>query len=731
MITLTDEQQRIIEAPAGHYLVTAVAGSGKTTTLAHRIRYLLDHGTQANRMLVLMFNRAAKMDFEAKLSSVLQGYNTQPEIRTFHAMGYRLYQRFVKEGYLRPFQTRILSDHETLFQLWLLARRIIPKEQEAELKRNKKEHMSLALQFIEAVKGQLASPEDVFKNSALGPQFQYFLPLFEAFERWRKQSSRISYADMLYDPVRALLETPQLCELVSNKMDVVLVDEYQDTNEIQHTLLTIIAGGRADITIVGDPDQTIYEFRGAKPAYMISGFAKEYEQVNTLDLSYTFRYGHRVALLANHLICNNSERRNILCQAHAGNPRTSAQLHQTDQELNLLASLVQANEHQDNSAILVRAWSQTIGIELSLLSHNIPYRMAQQKGVFNSEELLAIEALIQLASGVYIDLPRASRQQKFYQLLRFPHVGLPDTTLTELSAQLAAHQSDWGRHLLAAIPDNLIKIQTLKLERLARTLGKISISTNVAGMLTLYIQDTGLYEGIRTLSFNTEYGEERVEAIKAIVRFVSTLKGSANEVLAQLETLRQSAERKTESGIQVTTIHRAKGLEWHTVYIPGFNARHYPYNLRKQQIEKSEIKSERRLLYVAMTRAKQGLHIFSPSQQRSDEISRFQAELRWNDGAETAEQIENIKQGCSGNTHSAIAQRYAKHYGLDLPLQSKASGLPHSEDKEIWFIERIRHRILGTGTVINEKGNAFTVRFDDQEERVFSKEQAPRFFEAI
>lgn len=731
MITLTEQQRQIIEAPAGHYLVTAVAGSGKTTTLAHRIRYLLDHGTDANRMLVLMFNRAAKLDFESKLGRVLTSHAPKPEVRTFHAMGYRLYQRFVKEGYLRPFQTKILSDNETLFQLWLLARRVIPKEQEAELKRNKKDHLSLALQFIEAVKGQLSSADDVFERSALGPQFQYFIPLFHAFEQWRKQHSRISYADMLYDPVHALLETPKLCELVSNKMDVVLVDEYQDTNEIQHTLLTIIAGKRADITIVGDPDQTIYEFRGAKPAYMISGFAEEYEQVSTRDLSYTFRYGHRVALLANHLISKNDARRNILCQAHHGNPCTTSQLHHTSQELSLLTKTIQSSDHQNDSAILVRAWSQTIGIELSLLASQIPYRMAQQKGVFGSDELMAIEALIQLANDDYRQLSASARQQKFHLLLRFPHVGLPDGSLVGLSRELSAHESDWGRHLLAAIPDNLHRVQSLKLERLARALGKVGSTSDVAVMLKHYIEDTSLYDGIRSLSFNAEYGEERVEAIKAIVRFVSQLTGLPNDVLIQLETLRKSASNVGDVGIEVTTIHRAKGLEWHTVYIPGFNARHYPYGLRKQPLEKSEIESERRLLYVAMTRAKHALHLFAPGHGQADEVSCFQTELQWNECSKTAALLENPSPNSNADTFSSIAQRYAKHYQLDLTLNFKAVGLSTAGDKEVWFVERIRHRILGAGTVVNESGPAFTVRFDDKKERVFSKEQAPRFFEAI
>src|SRR5690606_4998274 len=162
--------------------------------------------------------------------------------------------------------------------------------------------------------------------------FNYLLELFDRFESWRKQESRISYSDMLYDTVLAIKKYPQLKTLVENKMDILLVDEYQDTNDIQHALLKYIAGDRAKITVVGDPDQTIYEFRGAKPEYIIKGFSEEFSDASMLSLSYSFRYGHSVSLLANHLISRNSGRLPVLCKSHHANPQTIIKIHYSNED---------------------------------------------------------------------------------------------------------------------------------------------------------------------------------------------------------------------------------------------------------------------------------------------------------------------------------------------------------------------------------------------------------------
>ena len=204
---LTDEQRNIISAGFEHAVITAVAGSGKTTTLAWRIRYLLHQGHDPARMLVLMFNRSAKLDFGRKLQAVCGNSGLAlPEIRTYHAMGLRLYRRFVREGYLPNFSADILSDQEISYQVFQLSRRLVPEELADELRRNKKEFVETAIGFIDRVKTGLSPADIVFEDMEFAERQRYLIDLFHGFEQWRKSQRRISFADMLYEPVMAIPE---------------------------------------------------------------------------------------------------------------------------------------------------------------------------------------------------------------------------------------------------------------------------------------------------------------------------------------------------------------------------------------------------------------------------------------------------------------------------------------------------------------------------------------------
>ena len=372
---LTDEQRAIITAGFEHVVITAVAGSGKTSTLAWRIRFLLEQGHDPNRMLVLMFNRSARVDFERKLQEVTRNLGlATPEIRTYHAMGLRLYKRFVREGYLPGFSERILTDQEISYQAWQLTRRLAPEDLADEIRRNKKDFVETAVNFIDLVKTTLSPADIVFEELGYSDKHRYLIDLFHSFEQWRKSQSRISYADMLYEPVMAIHQNQPLQRLVGNKMDLILVDEYQDTNEIQHLLLRYVAGDRARVTVVGDPDQTIYEFRGAKPDFILRRFSEEFESPLEQTLSYTFRYGHQVALLANHLICHNTGRKDVLCHSHSSTPATGVILHQQENDSDLVLKLLQPMDDTalGNTAILFRVWSQSVPIELKLLARQVP-----------------------------------------------------------------------------------------------------------------------------------------------------------------------------------------------------------------------------------------------------------------------------------------------------------------------------------------------------------------------
>ncbi|WP_407944057.1 ATP-dependent helicase [Marinobacter mangrovi] len=742
---LTDEQHAIITAGYEHALITAVAGSGKTTTLAWRIRYLLEQGHDPTRMLVLMFNRSARDDFQKKLQSVAGDTGLGlPEIRTYHAMGYRLYKRFVREGYLPDFVADILSDQEINFQVWMLTRQLAPEALQDEIKRAKKDYVETAAHFIDLVKTTLSPVEIVFEQMGYGTKHRYLIDLFHGFEQWRKRNARISYADMLYEPVMAIHQNPPLQRLVANKMDLVMVDEYQDTNEIQHLLLRYIAGERARVTVVGDPDQTIYEFRGAQPDFILSRFSEEFESPLEQTLSYTFRYGHRVALLANHLISHNTGRKDVLCHAHPSTPATDIQLHRADEDSDVILKLVEA--HRDGGqpleavAVLVRVWSQSVPIELRLLARQIPYRIDSNKGALFTREVEAITHLMRVCAGQLPILAEPDRLEAARSLLRFPHVGLKEAELQNLAQLLARFDRDWGARLLDLDFDALGPMPARKLKKLGRCLLDLDGFNGPAGdLIDRYADDTELFEGIRSLAMTHESADERIDTVRGFQAYIRGLDVGAGEALAHLDTLRQHARQPGRGGIQLSTMHRTKGLEWPVVIIPGLQEKYLPYTARQTEDIRSLVESERRLLYVALTRTRHALHLITRRESDAPHLdgdqgpSRFLHELCFPASADLGSQLDTRPE--PGTTlrlekpPTTVIRRYADRAQVE--LDAPDTGQDSEGAGPVWTESRLIHAVMGPGRVTDESDSAFDVAFDSGETLTFSKKSAHLYFRRL
>jgi len=742
---LTDEQRAIITAGYEHSVITAVAGSGKTSTLAWRIRYLLQQGHDPSRMLVLMFNRSARVDFERKLQQIChQSGLALPEIRTYHAMGLRLYKRFVREGYLPGFSEKILTEQEISFQAWLLTRRLAPEELADEIRRNKKDFVETATGFIDLVKTTLSPAEIVFEELGYSDKHRYLIDLFHSFEQWRKGQSRISFADMLYEPVMAIHQNPPLQRLVGNKMDLILVDEYQDTNEIQHLLLRYVAGDRARVTVVGDPDQTIYEFRGAKPEFILKRFSDEFETPLEQTLSFTFRYGHRVALLANHLICHNTGRKDVLCHSHPSTPATEVSLHRAENDADAVLQIL-GLEADDalpvklaDTAILFRVWSQSVPIELRLLARQIPYRIDAGKGALFSREVQAITALLKVVSGTLEKLPEEDRLELGRLLLRFPHVGLKEPELEQLARFLAGFATDWHERLLALDFAALAPMAARKLRKLGEVLEQLrGYSGSVAGLITVYAEHTDLYEGVRSLALTHDNAEERIDTIHGFREYLKGLDVNASGALAHLKALRQQAsEKQGGGGVLLSTIHRTKGLEWPQVIIPGLQEKYLPHSPRPQDDARASLESERRLLYVAMTRTRNKLHLITRPVSRQPHLdgdqgpSRFVEEFCF----ELANEFGRWLDKPTSDTHHSlkleapitpVSLRYAAREGVALEGEVQTSD---SSTALLWQQPRLNHAIFGTGTVIAEDESSFEVHFGSGEKLNFSKKSAHLYF---
>jgi len=739
-----------------------VAGSGKTTTLAWRIRYLLEQNEDPRRIMVLMYNRHAKQDFQYKLSQICKGLNVHlPEIRTYHASGYRLCRRFVEEGILPHFHGDPLKEHEIQFQLWKLILQFAPVTLHSEMKRSKKELIAQSVDYIELVKSSLLSPQLVFERMGIDIQYRFFIDLFDAFEQWRTKHHHITYSDMLYLPVKALQTNLALIPLVANKVDHVLVDEYQDINEVQHQLLKFIAGERANITVVGDPDQTIYEFRGANPNYILRQFEKDFPDCSVKNLTYSFRYGHVVALLANHLIQHNQNRKNVLCYSHPSTPATAAHLIPTNNEATKIISLIALHRQSGGPladiAVLFRVWSQSVPIELELLKQGIPYQIEGGRGALFTHEAEGIMAVLELANGALINALPAQRKRLLDQLFHFPHLGVTDSKINQLSQHLAGFEQDWGQELKQMKHADLKSFQQQKLLKTATLLTEITgyikkttaFARNPAEkIINDYIQKTDLFGGITSLAMTTNIAEERISTIEGFLHYIATLKLNVNDTLNHLKQLRKQKSPSEElKGIHLSTIHRTKGLEFPVVIIPGLDNQHLPYQKKQGGITFEQLESERRLFYVAITRAIHQLYFLIPdlsdskfSKTRGSKVSRFIEETHFSDSNQLSIYLNHPDRSNHPNPPSDpgtistddLCHQYARHFGATWASPSEHTGKPFtSQTKEIWHYQQVVHQLLGEGVVVSEEGCAFRVRFTDGQTRNFSKETASQYFSLI
>lgn len=667
MSALTPEQLSIVHHQEGHARVIAVAGAGKTTTLVHFIQQRLLAGSNPKRILVLMYNKAAQGDFQIKLQQVMHSSNHQnglPEVRTFHALGFKIYHRLISQGYLPSIQQNLISSGEMDAVIWRLLQQVASsqglEETRQDILSQRKKWVEPAVSFIDLVKSDLLSPSEMFKEAELPNQCQIFIETFERFEQWRKDHNRITFSDMLYDPCMLFKQNPVVADQFSGHMEWILVDEYQDVNGIQQFLLQILYGnggyqGKGQVMVIGDADQTIYEFRGSKPEYITKEFEKSFNAGNEIphtyyQLPHTFRYGHKLSLLANQVISENQDRENVLCLSHPSTPNTRIYLqHHHDYSQQVLRLLKDLSEQRplEDVAILNRLWGISAPIELALLQEDMPYQLDHSQTVLDRFELEIFWILFEISSDYFQQRNRRQRKAAWLTLLTQPFPKVKRAILEDMAESMSQHTSDLSQALWDSIPSDISKWQRQQLEdrgQVIETAEMASIELTSLGMTDQassnqtpavldqdkkpkhtqkrelkawqlaqqYINATDLYEGIKDSAFSAQQIEDRSETIKAFVSFLRVTNKPANQIYDYLQTLKQRHENKQSSGVRITSIHKAKGLEWPVVIIPALSARYYPYEAEGTFTTKSSEESERRLFYVAMTRAKEDLYLIAP-----------------------------------------------------------------------------------------------------------------------
>ena len=618
MTRYTSEQTAFINHQAGNALCIAGAGTGKTTTLVGLIEKKLAQ-VPAGEMLVMMFNRDIRTDFQQKLQD--RGIAQNVPVHTFHSFCLKLLNQtgFLREtGYRVDYQSG--ESDKSLVKTVL--RTIAGKENNYQRQQMIKDPktIELLLSFIGLVKAYMLPPGEVFRMSEISRDYLFIIDAFEPFETLRKQNKVLFFDDWLVESVNLLETSEAIREHYHHHCKLVVVDEFQDINTAQYRLLKQLLGPQTQLLAVGDVDQCIYTWRGSAPQFMLD-FEDDFAPATIYTLSHTFRFGHSLALSASHLIANNKQRFNdFLTISGDGVSDTTIELCGSSRQVGEIARSVQqyiaAGGDPAEVAILVRRWSQTLLFELAFLAKQLPYQMPVPSVLAHSREVRLLIELMSLATGRYEQMAVQQKMELLFNLLSFPHCYVPNKVLRPLCDQLAAMETaNWavfiGRYDKA---NSSLKLDNLidRLDLLVRLQRKGSFKASE--VFNQYRNESSLDNWLWKTEATATEVEEAVERLDSVATVLETMDQNCDKALQYFEYYtRQSSRHDAEqeaSGVQLTTIFRAKGCEYNQVHLPFWDKDAFPYMNKGAGSIAADVEEERRLAYVAMTRARQQATIY-------------------------------------------------------------------------------------------------------------------------
>lgn len=612
---LTSEQIQVVN----HDLVMpakiiAVAGAGKTTTLISRIEHLLMQGVDPSHIGVFMFNKSAQEEFSERLNKQLQtrGYFRLPSVMTFHAFGMKFCRRLEQQGWLVP--AKLITDDFSLVKMLREALQRLVRTGEKIALQDEKDWLEDVLLFIDQVKASDKPAKAVFDDLAWSKERQFFPRLFDELETLRRRNHCRFFADLLSDPYDLMNklaepERMQVRALVPG-FRYLLIDEFQDINPCQYELLKSLYPIPCQWMIVGDVQQCIYEWRGASPDIMATQFNEDFAQVITYPLSTSFRFGHSIGMMASSVISENDASALVIgageqtTVSFARSPRTGKAL------LGELKAWVEEGRTLKNSAVLVRLYSDMVPVQLALMHKGLPYQLHGDSPLLENRQIRMLMAYLAVMAGGLESAKVFFHSDDIEYLLMVPSLG---GSISQ--RKILIQQAKQSPHLLPQIIETLADSsdgwRAKKLYERADWLRSLGIYHSAPAQgLANTIEKLGIYRYFESTSNKDIQTQEKIATCDAFMAYVRGVGGGAQSILEQLAKLN---ERQTNMshGVHLMTIHKSKGLEFDQVLLTGLQEGRFPYyDTDLSTIDKqasSDLASERRLFYVAITRAKKKL----------------------------------------------------------------------------------------------------------------------------
>ena len=690
---LNDEQKEAVYSVDGAFLVLAGAGSGKTRVVTCRIAHMIELGISPNQILGLTFTNKAAAEMKERVHQLTSNHVL---ICTFHSLGARILRESIQHlGYGRDFLIYDEDDSLKLLKTCLEELGINDKKMEAKAFRH----------LISAAKNKLQSPEDSSNEKPESDVEALFSKVYSLYQVNLKRYNALDFDDLLYLPVRLFREHPNVLEYYQNRYSHVLIDEYQDTNASQYEIAHQLVKRSGNIFVVGDPDQSIYSWRGADISNILN-FEKDYIGAKVIRLEENYRSKTNILEAANALISKNSGRyeKQLWSKLGAGEKIKVHTASSEREEAHFIADRIQQmrqtlNISLNQMVVFYRTHAQSRAFEDSFLNKRIPYLIVGGLSFYQRREIKDILAYLRIvhSNSDYIS---------FLRTINLPKRGLGPATLDKLQA--AAKEE--GMAIITYVTDLVekspleykVKLSEKPLLGLTGYVNLIQDLRDASKVISIGNLVKILIEKSNYLAFlkeDPETYEERKGNLDALIAKAIEWEDEAEDATlsAFLEelSLKTSLDEtgETEERLKLMTIHNGKGLEFKVTFLVGMEEDLFPH-VNSRDSEK-QLEEERRLCYVGMTRAKEYLYMTNCMQRYIWGISRSQVPSRFIREIPT-EYIERIR----SHMHSSHAA-YRKPVVQEVRFMDEMDqSIPESEDEVMFEVgNAVFHPIFGTGVI--------------------------------
>ena len=695
---LNDKQYEAVINTEGPCLVIAGAGSGKTKVLTHKIAYLIgEKGAKPWDILAITFTNKAANEMKERIANLVGDNAKDIWMGTFHSICVRILRRFIDRiGFDSSFIIFDTSDQRTLVKNCMKDLAIDDK-----LFNDRS-----VLSEISNAKNEMLEPEQYTARSNGDFRKEKIATVYELYQKRLKENNAIDFDDIINYTIKILMENPDVLEYYANKFKYVLVDEYQDTNKAQFTLVTLLASKNGNITVVGDNDQGIYSFRGADISNILN-FERDFPGTKIIKLEQNYRCTGNILKAANSVIKNNEVKykKELWTENEEGN---LPNVYQADNEYDEATYIVTQIEHlkreeyykYSDFSILYRMNTQSRAIEDILRRENVPYKIVGGLKFYERKEIKDIIAYLRL-------IQNSADNLSLKRIINEPKRGIGKTSLDKVEA--LAEQNETSMYEVIKHADqyglNRVYLNSREFINVIEELKDKKDQLVISELIKTTLKKTGYTKALE--EENTIEAENRIENLEEFLTVAIEFEEEyAENSLSQfLEGITLSSDidnvEEDEDSVTLMTLHSAKGLEFPIVFLVGMEEGIFPGY--KSISEPKELEEERRLCYVGITRAKEHLYL-TCSKQRTifgstsyNPVSRFLKEI-------PEEEKESVGVGAfaksnttNNSTNTGFAFRTAESFLNNLGKKSASNNQVDLSKYEAGV--RVYHKKFGEGTI--------------------------------